>query len=49
MENALLETVVEGIKTNIPLHKRILADNNFRKGGTNIHYLEKILMPGKKG
>jgi acetyl-CoA carboxylase biotin carboxylase subunit len=48
MENALLETIVEGIKTNIPLHKRILADTNFRKGGTNIHYLEKILMPSKK-
>ncbi|MDO8954128.1 MAG: acetyl-CoA carboxylase biotin carboxylase subunit [Gammaproteobacteria bacterium] len=48
MENALLETVVDGIKTNIPLHKRILGDPNFRKGGTNIHYLEKMLMPKKK-
>lgn len=43
MENALSETIVEGIKTNIPLHKQILADENFRKGGTNIHYLEKKL------
>jgi acetyl-CoA carboxylase biotin carboxylase subunit len=48
MENALLETFIDGIKTNIPLHKRILDDPNFRKGGTNIHYLEKMLMP-KKG
>ncbi|WP_373766830.1 acetyl-CoA carboxylase biotin carboxylase subunit [Glaesserella sp.] len=43
MENALSETIIEGIKTNIPLHKQILADANFRKGGTNIHYLEKKL------
>ena len=31
------------IKTNTPLHKRILADENFQNGGTNIHYLEKKL------
>lgn len=43
MENALLETLIQGIKTNIPLHQRILAEPAFRKGGTNIHYLEKLL------
>lgn len=43
MENALSETIVDGIKTNIPLHTQILADKAFRKGGTNIHYLEKKL------
>lgn len=43
MENALSETIIEGIKTNIPLHQQILADENFRQGGTNIHYLEKKL------
>ena len=43
MQNALNETVIEGIKTNIPLQQRILADKNFRKGGANIHYLEKML------
>ena len=43
MENALSETIVDGIKTNIPLHHQIMADENFRKGGTNIHYLEKKL------
>ncbi|MCK3654841.1 acetyl-CoA carboxylase biotin carboxylase subunit [Pasteurellaceae bacterium Macca] len=43
MENALSETIIEGIKTNIPLHQQILSDENFRKGGTNIHYLEKKL------
>ena len=43
METALQETLIEGIKTNIPLHQQILADTNFRAGGANIHYLEKKL------
>ena len=43
MRHALDELVVEGIKTNIPLQKRIMADENFGTGGTNIHYLEKKL------
>ena len=43
MQNALSETIIDGIKTNIPLHDLILADENFQKGGTNIHYLEKKL------
>ena len=43
MRNALEETVVEGIKTNIPLHQDILKDNKFIQGGTNIHYLETKL------
>ncbi len=43
MRTALSEIVVEGIKTNVPLHQDILADANFQKGGTNIHYLEKKL------
>jgi len=37
------ETVIEGIKTNIPLQQQIIADTNFQKGGTNIHYLENLL------
>ena len=41
--NALNELVIDGIKTNTPLHKKILADENFQNGGTNIHYLEKKL------
>ena len=40
---ALNECVVEGIKTNIPLHKVIFKDSAFNHGGTNIHYLEKML------
>jgi acetyl-CoA carboxylase biotin carboxylase subunit len=43
MRHALSELVVEGIKTNIPLQKLIMADENFFNGGTNIHYLEKKL------
>ncbi|MBS0357743.1 MAG: acetyl-CoA carboxylase biotin carboxylase subunit [Proteobacteria bacterium] len=44
MKNALDEIVIDGIKTNIPLHKKIMRDSNFAKGGTNIHYLEHELM-----
>lgn len=43
MKNALDEIVIEGIKTNIALQQDIINDVNFRKGGTNIHYLEKKL------
>jgi len=43
MLNALKETVLVGIKTNIPVQERILVDENFQKGGTNIHYLEQML------
>ena len=43
MRHALDELVVDGIKTNVPLQQRIMADENFYAGGTNIHYLEKKL------
>lgn len=43
MRIALSEMVVEGIKTNIPLHQELLLDQAFQKGGTSIHYLEKKL------
>ena len=43
METALSEMVVQGIDTNIPLQQEIIADNAFKAGGTNIHYLEKKL------
>jgi acetyl-CoA carboxylase biotin carboxylase subunit len=43
MRNALREMVVEGIKTNIPLHRDIMDDAAFQAGGVNIHYLEKKL------
>ena len=43
MQTALAETVVEGIQTNIPLHRELMVDAKFMEGGTNIHYLEKWL------
>jgi acetyl-CoA carboxylase biotin carboxylase subunit len=43
MSNALRETVIEGIHTNLPLQRRILSDAVFHTGGMNIHYLEKKL------
>lgn len=43
MRIALSEMVVEGIKTNIPLHIELMADAAFHQGGTSIHYLEQKL------
>ena len=43
MRIALSEMVVEGIKTNIPLHIELMTDAAFRRGGTSIHYLEHKL------
>ncbi len=43
MCGALSEIVIEGIKTNIPLHRELIMDAAFRQGGTDIHYLEKKL------
>ena len=43
MRTALSEMVIDGIKTNIPLHQDIMRDSSFDRGGTNIHYLEKKL------
>ncbi|HZQ62104.1 MAG TPA: acetyl-CoA carboxylase biotin carboxylase subunit [Casimicrobiaceae bacterium] len=43
MRVALSEMVVEGIKTNIPLHQDLLTDEKFLLGGTSIHYLEERL------
>jgi acetyl-CoA carboxylase biotin carboxylase subunit len=43
MRIALSEMVVEGIQTNIPLHRDLMMDEKFILGGTSIHYLEKRL------
>ena len=43
MRQALDEIVVEGIKTNISLHKELMNDSVFVQGGMNIHYLGKKL------
>ena len=43
MSAALGEMVIEGISTNIALHRDIMVDAKFMAGGTNIHYLEEWL------
>ena len=43
MRGALAEIVIDGIKTNIPLHRDICSDCAFIAGGADIHYLEKKL------
>jgi acetyl-CoA carboxylase, biotin carboxylase subunit len=48
MRTALEETVVEGISTNIPLHRDLMVDAKFVQGGTNIHYLEEWLKVHKR-
>jgi acetyl-CoA carboxylase biotin carboxylase subunit len=48
MRTALDETLVEGISTNIPLHRELMVDAKFMAGGTNIHYLEEWLAAHKR-
>ncbi|WP_349558856.1 acetyl-CoA carboxylase biotin carboxylase subunit [Marinobacter sp. NFXS9] len=43
MKNALDELVVEGIKTNQPLHRRLILDGGFKNVEFTIHYLEKLI------
>jgi acetyl-CoA carboxylase biotin carboxylase subunit len=43
MRIALSEMVIEGILTNIPLHRDLMLDQKFVQGGTSIHYLEERL------
>src|SRR5215213_7469965 len=42
MERALDMMVVEGIKTTIPLHKKIMADEKFRKGDFSTKFMEEF-------
>jgi acetyl-CoA carboxylase biotin carboxylase subunit len=48
MRIALSEMVVEGILTNIPLHRELLNDSSFMRGGVSIHYLEQKLAQEQK-
>jgi acetyl-CoA carboxylase biotin carboxylase subunit len=48
MRIALSEMVVEGIQTNIPLHRELLNDTRFLRGGVSIHYLEQKLAQEEK-
>ena len=49
MKTALSEIVIEGIKTNVPLHQDLMRDAAFVQGGASIHYLEHKLAAAKKG
>jgi acetyl-CoA carboxylase biotin carboxylase subunit len=40
---ALREFVIGPIKTTVPLHQRLMENADFRKGGVDIHYLERLL------
>ena len=40
---ALTETAIDGIKTNLALHREIMLDGQFNAGGASIHYLEQML------
>lgn len=48
MRLALAETVIEGVKCNVPLQQKIMADVGFQHGGQNIHYLEKRMAEQKE-
>lgn len=43
MRTALSEIVIEGINTNVALHRELMVDARFMEGGTSIHYLEHKL------
>jgi acetyl-CoA carboxylase, biotin carboxylase subunit len=43
MRTALSEMVIDGIQTNVPLHRELMLDSKFVEGGTSIHYLEQRL------
>ena len=43
MDNALSEMVIEGIDTNVELHRDLVTDAAFSAGGTDIHFLERKL------
>jgi acetyl-CoA carboxylase biotin carboxylase subunit len=49
LRTALSEIVVEGIHTNISLHRHILEQPAHRNGGVDIHYLERLLRAGAEG
>ncbi len=42
MRRALEMLVIEGIKTSIPLHRKILADLDFEAGNLDTHFLDRF-------
>jgi acetyl-CoA carboxylase biotin carboxylase subunit len=45
MERALDEFIVEGVKTTIPLHKKILAEEDFHTGNISTKFMERFYSP----
>ena len=43
LRRSLEEYVIEGIKTTIPLHQKLIREDDFINGDYNIHWLEKYL------
>lgn len=43
LKRALNEFVIEGVKTTLPLHQKIISDSTFIDGMYNIHWLEKFM------
>ncbi len=46
MKGALSETIVQGIRTTIPLHRLLMDEPEFAAGGVDIHHLEALLETG---
>jgi len=45
MKRALHETIIEGVRTTIPLHRRLLDDSEFKSGRVGTSFLESRLKP----
>lgn len=48
MRRALEMFVIEGVKTSIPLHQRILASEDFAAGRLNTHFIDRLFASGRK-
>jgi acetyl-CoA carboxylase biotin carboxylase subunit len=49
MRRALAELVVEGVKTTIPLHRRIFSADDFIEARVDTTWVERVLLPGPQG
>jgi len=47
MQRALDEFIIEGVKTTIPMHKKILEDQDFRDGNISTKFMERYYSPVK--
>jgi len=47
MNRALDEFIIEGVKTTIPMHKKILADTDFQQGDISTKFMERYYSPSK--